>query len=218
MFLISYYLKRIKEECMKSLHIVRFYNSRFGLKNVGAGYLLGAKNYSSVVIKNISADSLFLGPDYLKDKYTLLNCPISQSPHYGFIKTIMENGDMASTDYIQRFVSGKLDWRRGSKKPRDFNYFKKMFSRSLGEIQSGDYSPIIIYSLGGKYYIYDGKHRAALCSLLGVPVKCMLVGSEIANADLWHFMFSIIKDNEEYGRHTEYHNLYLRELTGYGKE
>ena len=197
---------------MKSLHIVRFYNTRYGLKNVGAGYLLGAKKYSSGVIKEIVADKLFLGPDYLKDKYSLLNRPIAQSPHFDFVKAIKENGDLSSTDYIQRFVSGKLDWRRGSTMPRDFNYFEKMYFQSLGEIQSGDYNPVIIYSLGGKYYIYDGKHRAALCSLLGVPVKCMVVGNELANADLWYYMFSIIKGNSDYSRHTEYHNMYLKEL------
>lgn len=209
---------RFEEKVLKSMHIIRFRKTKYGLKNVGASYLLNPKIISSESIVELSSDLLYLGPDFLKNRYTLLDCHISQSPHYDLIKTISEGGNLASTDYIKRFVSGKLDWRRGYKQPRDYNFFMEKFAKSTNEIEHDDYKPVLVYKLGGKYYIYDGKHRAALCALLGLPVKCLLLGNDIANANVWHYMFSIIKDDLDYSCHTEYHNKYLKELKEYGKE
>lgn len=215
---IAFYYRRTEEEILKRLHCVKFYYTRVGLKNVGAGYLLGANNITLGSIIEIPTDKLFLGPDYLNNQNTLLNCGISQSPHYEFVKTIMEDGDLSKTEYIQRFVSGRLDWRRGSTKPRDFSYFNRMYLLSQNEIQANDYEPVIVYSLNGVYYIFDGKHRAALCANLNIPVRCNIVGSEIANANVWHYMFSIVKGKPDFSRHTEFHDIYLNELSKYGKQ
>ena len=209
---LVYSIYRMEDYFLKRNHIIRFYFSKCGLKNIGASRLLGAKHLSPIMITEIASTELFLGPDYLRDGYSLLNCCINESPHFGFMQALKTGESITETDYMQRYIEGSLDWRRGAIKPKNMERFFDKFSESQADIISGKSRPITTYIVGGRYYIFDGKHRAALCALLGVPVKCAVVGSEIANADLWHYMFTLLEGKSEYSKHTQFHNLYLQEL------
>ena len=204
-----FYLHRVEEEIMKYFHCIRFYHTRYGLKNVGASFLLGGEK-STDSKEEVLLENLYLGPDYLKDEYTLLGCPISESPHYEFIKTIQEGSNINDTDYIRRYLKGCLDWRRGNIMPRNKDYFKNKFAHSLEQIKNNDYTPVVVYRQNGKYYVYDGKHRAAFCSLLGVPVRCVEVGNDFVNTGLWHYMFSLIERDTNYKKHYRFHEEYIK--------
>ena len=200
---------------MKECHIVWFYKTSVGLKNAWAGHLFGARDYTIIEDNYLPADIIMLGPDYLKDQYTLLGCPISDSPHFYLMRTINEKGNLAETDYMKRISKGTLDWRFATPIPKNFNSYYKEYHNSLEEIQRGDYRPVVVYYLNGKCYVYDGKHRAALCALLNIPVHCHIVSSEIANADLLHYMFGLINGKKDYKLHTEFHSEYMKGLKGY---
>lgn len=207
---VHFYLLRVEEEIMKYFHCIRFYHSKYGLKNIGASCLVGGEK-SIATREVIFLNDLYLGPDYLKDDYTLLGCPINESPHFAFIKAIFDGKDILNTDYIRRYLNGSLDWRRGTILPRNRDFFYNKFSLALGHVQSNDYAPVMVYSLNGKFYLYDGKHRAALCSLLGLPIKCTIVSDEIVNTGLWHYMFSLLNGNVKYSKHILFHEEYLKE-------
>lgn len=212
MRLLTFYIMRIKEELFQKLHIFQFYYNRYGLKNAGAAQLLKGKNYTILEMKELSAEELYLGPDYMKDCYTLLDCPLVQSPHYSFMEAIDKDFDLWSTDYIKRYMKGTLDWRRGKRKPHNIHHFKEEFDVVKSKILTDDYLPITVYMLNKRYYIFDGKHRAATCAYLGRSVKCAIVSNEIANIGVWHYMFSLIDKKNEYKLHTIFHNKYLNEV------
>ena len=203
------YIFRLEDFICKHRHLVRFYFTKKGLKNFGAYRLLGAKHINPLETIELSPAELFLGPDFLKDDYTLLGINIVNSPHFSFMRALMERQPIIKTDYIQRSFDGTLDWRRGSLKTKRFDMYNNKFIETKDVIISGKMQPVVVYKNGEHYYIYDGKHRAALCSLLELPVMCSIVGNEIAHADLWHYMFSLIKDKACYSKHTQFHNLYL---------
>ena len=202
---------RIEEEIFKCFHFVRFFYKSVGVKNINASNLVGCYIIHKGNIVKLKPSQLFLGPDFLKDKYSLLGHSITESPHVGFFEALMNGKSIAETDYIRRFLDGTLDWRSASVMPKDKLIFKKKFEQSLSEIKTGNYSPAVVYLQGGKYYIYDGKHRAALCAMLGKEVRCVVVGSEIVHANVWNYMYEMINGNEEYRRHTDFHKEFVTE-------
>lgn len=206
----SYYFTRIQELFFRSFHIIKFIKTNRGIKNVNAS-LLVEQQVDPIKEVTLHSSSLFLGPDFLKDKYTLLDCCIEDSPHFGLVSALMNEMPIMETEYIHRLLNGTLDWRSPLILPKDKDYFRNKYNRALLDIYSGAYKPIVVYFQGGKYYIYDGKHRAALCALLGKDIRCKVVGSGIANSNIWNYMFSIIKNDKAYSRHTKYHNIYLNE-------
>lgn len=209
MKLIPYYLMRIKEVLLKKNHFIQFYQNSYGLKNVSAAVLLNGRFYEPLEIDLKPVNSLYLGPDYLKDEYTLLNTPIIDSPHFYFVKAINEGLDLFDTDYIQRYMKGTLDWRRGKRKPQNIGHFKEDCAQSKIKIENDNYEPVLAYFQNNHYYIYDGKHRAAMCAYMGKPVLCKIVSSEIANIGVWHYMFSLLENKKEFSKHINFHNDFL---------
>ena len=208
---LLYYYIRIKEYTCERLHVVRFYTTSLGLKNINASQLLFNSFKGNHELVKIPPSKLYLGPDFLRDKYTLLDCPVSESPHIGLMAALMKGEPIEKTDYIKRFLKGTLDWRSALIMPKDKTRFQKKYECSLAEIQSGEYPPAVVYLQGGRYYIYDGKHRAALCALLGKEVRCKVVGNEIANANVWNYMFQMVDGKTEFQLHTEFHKSFLTE-------
>lgn len=208
---LFYYIRRIEEDIFKRLYVVRFCRNSVGLKNTNASDLLVSYIMHRGDMLKIEPSQLFLGPDFLKDKYTLLGRCITDSPHIGFVSALMNNEPIEDTEYIQRFLNGTLDWRSPTIMPKDKMCFYNKFEHSLSEIQSGEYTPVTVYLQGGKYYIYDGKHRAALCALLGKGVRCKVVGNEVANANVWNYMFQMIEGKAEFQRHVDFHKTFLTE-------
>lgn len=209
MNIIKYYLLQVEDKLLKRVRCVRFYQSRFGVKNFGASRLIGGRGFCNNTIIEIAPQNLYLGPDFLKDDFTLLECPLLESPHYHLMEVIHTGKPLSETDYMKRFTNGCLDWRRGQPMPKSFDHWYIKNNTARKKIIRGDYKPVIVYQQDNKYYIFDGKHRAAMCAQLGLSVKCCVVGSDVANADLWHYMFSIVGDRADYSKHITFHNNYL---------
>lgn len=206
---IIHYYRRAEEELYKKLHLFRFYFTNFGLKNIGASQLIEAISFHGIEVSKLQANQLYLGPDFLKDQYSLLDVSIYQSPHYDFVRAQKNSDDLMKTEYIRRYMAGTLDWRRGTYKPTDFNFFHNQYAAITTAIHDGDCPPIIAYKMGERYYIFDGKHRAAISAMLDVPVNTILVKSEIANAYIWHYMFALINGKKDYSKHIDFHKRYI---------
>ncbi len=122
---------------------------------------------------------LFIGFDAMADAYTLLNTPILDSPHCDFMRRLLEKRDIEGSDYIRRMAMGALDERFATPiAPRRLRRFREKFELRKAELQQGKTHPATVYRVGDKLYLKDGKHRAALACLLGIPLPC-----RVADAD-----------------------------------
>ena len=164
--LCEYTIWRLLERLLKKINVYVLVNTRTGVKNINISrlYCDVDKNYNNKIVI-IAPSQLYLGTDFLKDKYTLIDCCIMDSPHYFFIKDLNEGRDIKKSDYYKRFVSGKLD-ERHCQWGRKLSYFIDKNEKARQSIEKGDYKPVVIYSWKNRFYIYDGKHRAAFCALM----------------------------------------------------
>lgn len=204
--LLRYYIWRFLVKITKKLHIFMVINKRIGLKNLNLNLLIDTPSSGKFIV--IAPQDLYLGPDYLVDKYTLLNCPIQKSPHYELMRTINENGNVRTTDYFQRYVNGCLDWRDVQNPKTDTKLrFITKFHETKDEIVNGTYTPIKVCLVNKKYYICDGKHRAAMCALFHQSVSCELLSTKQAIGQIGQYLFRCIITKPQFSNHMEFYNL-----------
>ncbi len=205
---ISHYIYRIESEIFAKLKLSRAFKTSCGLKNVNMSMFVPSLEIEGKEAVEILSDELYLGYDYLRDDYTLLDTPIDKSPHYALMKCLYENDDLSNCDYIKRWLSGTLDWRYGYKKPKDFSFFINRYKDAKKNIEKNQIKPIIAYKLGEKYYIYDGKHRAAMCAYNKIPVPCFVFDAEDIIKGVWVDLFEKIKDDKHYKKHKKLYSAY----------
>lgn len=201
-FVRYFYWKIIRLFCTR-IGLFGIFKTRVGIKQINMGALSNPGTLKGEV-KLLSPDELFLGPDFLKDEFTLLGCPIKNSPHYDFMNTLLCNGDVNQSDYFKRFVDAKLDWRIYQYPFCRTQMYRLKFSEAYENTKVNKYSPVVVYENGGKYYIYDGKHRAALCALLNIQVKCLIVDDNIAWSHIFFYMFRKMSGSECFTIHNKF--------------
>ena len=192
---ISFYYWRFREELCKKKHIFRVLCTKYGLKCLNIKLVRQGPTIISEKAFDIEPVKLFLGIDYLNDDYTLLDTSILDSPHYSFINAILNGEDLSKTDYIERYQRGTLDGRQGRPLIKDFSLFQERCNTRIGQLD--DMQPVMVYRVNDRYYIYDGKHRAALCALLGVKVRCILVDYRFND----NALFKIMIKEKEFKKH-----------------
>ena len=155
----------------------------------------------------IPYDKLYLGVDFLKDDLTLLDVPITQSPHYDLMKVLVEGRDHKKTEYVQRMLRGCLDERYEIVAYYlDKDYFTNRFKQRKKEIDEEISKPVTVYYINEKYYIYDGKHRAALFAFCGKEIYCNVIDAKIVFES---FSKNISKRLIKSGQYTKHKNLFL---------
>lgn len=207
--LCKYAIWRVFEIICKKHNIYALVNTRTGLKNININRLYG-NPIQDVINKEViyvDPSKLFLGTDYLKDKFSLIECSILDSPHYDFIKAINEGRDIKKTDYYERFVSGTLD-ERHCQWGRKLSYFYEKNENAKRSIEKGDYNPVIIYPWKNRLYIYDGKHRAAYCALMDKQVKCVMISflSDFCYSPINNEIYRIMTEDKQYTKHIKFYN------------
>ena len=154
-----------------------YYENSYGIKghNKAAFKLQG--RYDEILI---NPEDVYLGFDALNDEYTLLDIKMIDSPHYYLMKTIYSGGNINESDYVNREKIGTLDGRYGLVPVDHVN----LFFKSLEMINKNEYDPAIVYQVDGRMYVFDGKHRLALCLLLHQKCKCICMDlSELRDDD-----------------------------------
>lgn len=205
--LINYALWRVSEKICSKFNIYAFVKTHTGLKNVNIQRLYSDsvnEIYPGKIII-VEPSNLFLSVDYLKDKYTLLDCCILDSPHYAFIEAINSGKDIKKTDYYKRFINGYLDGRH-CQRERNVSYFYNKNEKAKQSIESNDYRPVVVYSWKNRYYICDGKHRAALCAFMKKEVRCIVVASvsDFCKTTINKEIYRIMSEDKNFSRHINY--------------
>ena len=195
MNIFVFYCWRIQEELCKRFNIFCIHRTKYGLKTINIKLVRQEPRIIIDKTFEMTPSELFLGIDYLNDDYTLLDTSILDSPHIKFVDAILKGEDLSRTEYIDRCQKGTLDGRRGRPIIKDFTLFK---SRCMArEMQLNDMQPVLIYQVKNRNYIYDGKHRAALCALKGTKVKCLLVDFRFMD----NALFKVMKKENIYKKH-----------------
>ena len=162
--------------------------------------------------RTLDPASLRLGLDYLKDEYTLLGTPVTESPHYALMRSLQEGRGYEDTEYCRRMLAGSLDERPPIVAYYlNPSYFPGCFARCVREIESDSYEPILVYRVDGAYYIHDGKHHAAVAALLGRPLRCRVANCETIYCSLSRKLCRYVDRHRAYARHKSFLNA-LREM------
>ncbi len=189
--------------CTKGCRLLRktvIYESKTGLKELNP--VFNKRECAETVSCVIPVEELFLGVDFLNDEHTLMDTPITKSPHFGLMKTLSENGDIMQTDYVKRMLRGALDERfEITAYCLDRSYFPTCYQKGVTALQNGAGEEITVYQKNGRYYLHDGKHRAALCALLHKEAKCRVVPAAYAFGDFNAKKIKKLMASNDYQKH-----------------
>lgn len=199
---IKYHILRFFEKVCKYFNILIVFSTRVGIKTLNITSFRKDLEEESGECYYSNGMDLFLGPDFLKDKYTLLDCPLTDSPHLGFVKYLSHGSNPDSTDYIKRYYTGTLDGRIGHCSISNFSFFVEKNKSRTEEILNDCIEPVKVYEWKGKKYIQDGKHRAALCLLLNKKVPYRLIDGKLLFGGITSCMIRVAaKKGHEYSKH-----------------
>ena len=207
---IRAYFWKILNHTARRLNVFWAFNSSIGIKQLNMSKLSHPGMWKGKLME-IQPETLFLGPDFLKDKHTLIGKSLEESPHYFLVKCISEGKDISNTDYFIRYTNGTLDWRLWQSPKCKDEIFRIKFEMSKKEIMENKYPPVIVYRIGDKQYLFDGKHRAAMCLLLEKTILCKEVENTVAWRGVFHFFFDIASKKKGYTKH----NIFIDEAKKY---
>jgi len=175
-----------------------FYFTSTGLKYINAK--INYEEDEKLEKKTLVPDEVFLFIDGLKDKFTHLDKPIKKSPHYQLMSDLKNGFDIEKNIYIIHATKGTLDMRDETFYPQTL--YTKRFKTQNRAIENNQVDPIKVLPLNGKYYILDGKHRAALLALLDKKIESLIIPNlsniPLFKKTLWHIEKSELK---EFGHH-----------------
>lgn len=199
------------EKICEHFNMFRIVSSKVGYKLINVGMfrtnaicLTNNRNNNEKTIE-VRPSDLFLSIDFLKDEYTLLGCNLINSPHYGFMEALSKGEDIKKTDYIKRYIKGTLDGRYPHT-ASNIPFFCEKFETMKKKVESGDIAPISVYKVGEKYYIKDGKHRAALCAYYNKPIMCKILDNSSMVGTIGRIVAGLIGSNDDYSKHIELYN------------
>lgn len=210
---LRYIFYRFADICLSKLHMLRLIKTSVGIKILNASSFRNNTPYKIIGGIELSSQELFMGMDYLQDDYSLVDICLADTPHFSFMKDLDEGKNMSQSDYIVRFQKGALDARYPYKHVSDFSMFVQKFNCSKKQILSGEYPPVQVYKIGEKYYLFDGKHRAALCAYLHLPVKCNIIDANAIIGQNSKAIIEMMKNNTSFSRNIDFYNSALEKLS-----
>lgn len=150
-------------------------------------------------------DNLLICMDFLKDQYTLLGVGIIKSPHFGLMSALMNKADLRQSDYVRRLEAGTLDGRLPMRLSEQIAVsMRRRFSERLREVQSEGMRQVMVFCVSGNTYVADGKHRAALCALLGIKPILVDVTPFLASDQMKGFIRKMRASLGEYRKHMDF--------------
>ena len=200
-----------KVQCLINLLIEKLYRltgkscyfeSKYGVK--AFNQMIRSEMFEDLDILDqveLIAEDLYIGYDGLKDEYSLLDVAIPDSPHRKLMEVLLNSKNISETEYIHRLRKGYLDSRFAL--CIRSGVFKTVFDKKKREIETANMSPVKIIVANGKYYVIDGKHIAAICDLLNVKVKCVLINNPFGHK---HYIRSlqIMKRSGNYNKNINF--------------
>ncbi|NEQ62191.1 MAG: hypothetical protein F6K53_34220 [Moorea sp. SIO4A1] len=212
MLLNKVILNKVNGICYK-LDISILYQSEVGIKCFNQLLSSDILKYFCVgEIKSLQLESLYLCADGLKDSHTLVNTNIVDSPHFDLMKNLKNNKDVMDSSYVKRVNRGILDFRSPRKVNHNYIAFlKTKYQEKMNSIKIGNYEPIKVFNVDGRYFIADGKHTAACCALIGVEPKVIHL-SKVIYDSFWIWVYKkMLKNSNEYKKNIEFFKSALRD-------
>lgn len=197
--MIKYQMYRVLNKLAKITDISVIYETRAGIKSLNQ--LMKSREQGGREFY-CAPEELFMGFDALKDKYSLVGVCVTESPHRTLMEALDGGEDIRKTEYCIRQKKGTLDSRSSAAvKKSTVKGFKDKFCRRREEVLADSYAPVQVYRLGEKYFIADGKHRAAMCAHLGKKVKCVEISSDFLLDSFRMWMYGKMKKKpKDYSR------------------
>lgn len=197
------------EMIFERFHVFRVINTKKGYKFMNVE-MFRTKRYGDETkrrnecdLVEINPEKLFLCVDYLKDKYTLLNCNIMNSPHFGLMEVLSEGGDIRNTEYIKRYKNGTIDARYPQLIKR-YDFFYTKFKEMSEKMDSNSIEPISVFKIRDFYYIRDGKHRAALCAYYKKPIIGHIEDLRGLCGTVGNVVKSLMLPDQDYSKHNDF--------------
>jgi len=208
----KYYFYHFFYIFFKLMRMTKYFENEYGIK------CLNKKKFDYNKLEKykheifLDSSQLYLGFDSLNDTYTLIDSPISQSPHFDLMKTISNISgnnicEVCNSDYYYREICGMLDGRLPLKPGKKIlNCHLSKYNEMIKLIENDDYRPVYIYKMNKKNYIFDGKHRAALCSYFGKKVKCIEISNDVFTDDeyTWAVYNCMTKNEKNFSKNIEH--------------
>lgn len=128
---------------------------------------------SDRLLDDVDAAELSLGIDGLRDRHTLIDVPLAESPHVSLMEALNEGRRVDESDYVLRARDGRLDMRP----PREMTsavvqQLRDRFAECMSALDGGATFDVKVVRFERRLYIADGKHRAACALIRGRPVRC----------------------------------------------
>lgn len=195
-------LSAISKLC-RAFHISFPYYMQYGVKMVNPTFPVLQTKGSNIL--RIDPKELRLGFDFLKDDYTLLDAPLSESPHFLLMESLEKTHEYEWTDYCRRMLNGSLDERPPivAYYLRE-NYFMDCYKKCVSEIEKQSYEPVKVYCVNGHYYIYDGKHHSAVAALLKKEIKCAVLDTDAVLGAIDKRIIDYMQKRDEYNKHLRF--------------
>lgn len=167
----AYLLSRAQRACRwAGVSYVR--HTRVGIKGVNqiiSSDLFEFHRRSDPV--SCSPQELLMGFDGLHDRYSMVGVPLAESAHVALMTALRAGTLDRDNDYLQRAATGTLDLRFPQRvNPGFVEALRGHFEDCRHAIAAGGTPEVKVFRFGGKYFIADGKHRAAVALVCGTDV------------------------------------------------
>ena len=160
------------------------------------------KFFEGFSVDEVRTSNLYIGFDALVDSSTLLGERLEDAPHVGLMHHLSQAEDIEHCDYVRRVRAGTLDFRpRQHVGPVQKTALAESFRKARESVESGSYDPIQVCTIDGKHYIANGKHRAALCVILGIQPICVDVSLVMFDSFYWWVYHKMKKRESVFQKH-----------------
>lgn len=159
-----------------------------------------------VIIKNVIGlefDRLTPDPDFLKDKYTLIDKSVSEWPHYDLIRRLDTNLPLDDCEYIKRCQNGTLDFRK--KMNISERRLKNKYRTSLTAMTKGEFFIVKVFLVYDNIYsVADGKHSLAMATYFNYKnIKFEVIRNTLFDTYI-RWIFEKIKNDKDFTKHNDF--------------
>lgn len=205
--LFKVFIIKFRSLVEKATHVFKirfFYSESSGIKAMNCRHICPSNlKIDDLPIVSVDRKNLYLGLDFLKDNYSFIDTPLTESPHYKLMRDLSEQKPIERSEYINLLCKGRLDERREINLfDIDFKKMHSLFEARRADIKANSYNPILVFKANtGKYYIVDGKHRAALASLYFDSLNCVAIDFRVFYSFIDKKLLKTISGKKHYTRH-----------------
>lgn len=200
---------KVREKLARIFSYTKLFETKTGIKIINAHMRNDDLQHSDVFLLN--GEDIYLGFDALNDDYTLCGKKIIESPHFELMKLLDKGEKIEESEYCIRYKIGALDGRYPViVNDKEIQRFQDYFVKRKNEIKSNMYSPVQVYKIGDRYYLADGKHRAALSCLLNGKTKCIEISNDFLKDSTRMWIYEKMKKKQScYRKNIELFNTML---------